>query len=76
MVTPGPTIPVPDYHSPPPPPPIKKPTIMSITHIENLKKINCTAIFLPLFLGKCVQGKIVLSVGCYPPNFLPFLFLE
>jgi len=32
---------------------------MSITQIENLEKINCTTIFLPLFLGKCVRGKIV-----------------
>ena len=76
MVTPGPTISVSDYHSPHPfPHPKIKPT-MSITQIENLEEINCTTIFLPLFLGKRVRGKIVLSVGCWPPNFLPFLFLE
>ena len=60
----------------PPPPPKIKPTIMSITQIESLEKINCTTIFLPLFLGKCVRGTFVLSAGCWPPNFLPFLFLE
>ena len=37
MVTPGPTIPVSDYRSPHPK---IKPTIMSITQIENLEKIN------------------------------------
>ena len=56
-----------------PPPPKKKPTIMSMTQIKKLEKVKS---FRPLFLGKCFRGKIVLSVGCWLPNFLPFLFLE